>query len=153
MGAAYALPMRTIVGPGGRFRVSNASWAMVLRLALNHGWRPAGTEEPEGWSGQTHDGRPRLWNPRNYWARRGQGVAAEDAAALAAAVDAAMPDIPDHDAMAHKIATTIDLPRREPIRFIHPFRRFNPYEYFSGANKAKLGRFVEFCRAGGFTIN
>jgi hypothetical protein len=125
---------------------------MILRLALSHGWRPAGTEQPEAWDQGEPSDTPRVWNPRNYWARRGQSVTASDAAALAQALDEAFPDIPNHDAMAHKIVSTIDLPAGEPVRFINPFRRFNPYEYFSGANKARLERFVAFCRAGAFKI-
>lgn len=127
---------------------------MVLRLAYIHGWRPRGTREPDDWQGVASDGvTPRLWNARNYWSRRGQKVTDEDAAAMSEALETALPDIPDHDAIAHKVASTIDFPDRPAWRFLNPFRRINPYEYFSGAGKARLTRFIGFCAQGGFTID
>lgn len=145
--------MRVISSDNGRFRVNDASWAMVLRLAYTHGWRPAGTREPDGFTGLAPDGEtPRLWNPKNYWARRGQHVSDEDAAAMASALESALPDIPDHDAMGHKVVSTIDMPDGREWRFISPFKKFNPYEYFSGTSKPKLIRFIAFLNQGGFTI-
>jgi hypothetical protein len=145
--------VRTLTNPAGSMRVNNASWVMVLRLATTYGWKPKGTIEPDDWSGVAADGvTPRLWNPRNYWSRHGQQVLSEDAEALASALETALPDVPDHDAMEHKIVTSIDFPDRNALRFVDPFKRFNPYEYFSGTNKARLTRFIEFCRSGGFRI-
>src|SRR5439155_9949269 len=66
-------------------------WPKLLRLAQAYGWRPRGTTLPEDSDGS--------WD-RNYTSNDGQVVSSEDAAALADALEAALPHIPDHDALA-----------------------------------------------------
>lgn len=91
----------------------------------------------------------------NYFDRRGQQVTDDDARALADALERALPDVPDHDAIAHKVLSVIDTPGLgvpPQLRMLNPRARLNPFEYFSGTNKARLRRFIAFCRAGGFRI-
>ena len=74
-----------LTGPGGDFGFTITSWEHLLKLASLSGWEPAGTLPPEGagsWDG-------------NYFTNDGQRVADEDARALADALEAALPHIPD----------------------------------------------------------
>src|SRR5262249_46886215 len=87
-----------IASPHGDCHFSTAEWVRVLTLAEAYGWQPAGTElayieYPDGTveSGDDWDG--------NYWTNDLQQVTVADAAALAAALRRALPDIPDHDAL------------------------------------------------------
>lgn len=121
-----------LIGVGGSCNFNVWSWAHILQLAVAHGWKPTGTvhEAPE-WGG-------------NYWSNDGQEVTDADAAAIADAIERALPDVPDHDALAHK---------RNPDGKSIPFGTpVNAYELFSGERKKQLREFIEFCRRGGFRI-
>ena len=62
----------------------------------------------------------------------------------------AVPDIPDHDAMEHKMVTVLvgpELVRRIPFG-VH----VSPVEWFSGETKQSVLEFIEFVRAGQFEI-
>ena len=83
---------------GRVIRASRLSWAMMLWLARDAGW--AGAER------FIADGRA-LWPEAGG---PGWRLEAAEAAALAAALEAALADIPDHDAVLHKVAWIIDLP-------------------------------------------
>src|SRR5438034_397715 len=72
-------------------------WPKLLRLARAHGWTPRGATQPAEESRYFPGGR---WDGNNYTTNDGQIVSAEDAAALADALEAALPHIPDHDALA-----------------------------------------------------
>jgi hypothetical protein len=64
---------------GGRdFRLNVSGWGAALRTAKANGWKPAGTvlDEEPGWDG-------------DYYTNDGQYVTAEDALAMAQALDAA----------------------------------------------------------------
>lgn len=145
---------RTVQGPGGRIVFPNLHWGLVMKTAYDWGWKPRGTLEPAGWSDRAGpDGQPRRWHKHNYFTRAGQLVTDEDAAAIADALEAIMPDIPDHDAMMHKVASVIDFPDTKQLRMLRPGARYNAFEFFSGPNKPLLRRFIDLCRAGGFTIS
>lgn len=62
------------------FRANTSGWRWLRAEAIRHGWEPAGTTGPRGWSGQEE------W-PGDYGANDGQGVKAADARAWAAALD------------------------------------------------------------------
>ncbi|MGQ0627403.1 MAG: hypothetical protein ACT4PL_04795 [Phycisphaerales bacterium] len=145
---------RTLSSTAGTMTVGNLSWAMVLRLALDGGWRPKGTEPPDDFYGEVEaDGyTTRQWNPRNYFSRRGQRVTDEDAASIAEALSNAILDVPDHDAVAHKLLSTIDTSLLGTFRVLDRRHKINPFEFFSGPNKKRLRRFIRFCQAGGFRI-
>ncbi len=145
---------RSLIGPAGTIVVGNLSWAMVLKLAIGSGWKPRGTAAPADFYGEVEaDGfTTKQWNPRNYFSRRGQQVSEEDALAIAEVLTKALEDVPDHDAVAHKVMGYIDSSLMGRYRILDPTRRVNPFEYFSGENKTRLRRFIRFCRAGGFRI-
>ena len=88
-------------------------------------------------------------NIDSYILNSGYRVFAEDAHALAAALERALPDVPDHDAVEHK---TFEDPRLPGVRLYRPGEAISPVEAFSGENKAMLTDFIAFCRQGGFEI-
>lgn len=144
---------RTVKGPGGEITFSNFQWGMVMKAAHQWGWKPRGTLEPADWSSRKGpDGEPRRWYRNNYFSRAGQQVTDEDAAEIGRVIEDALPDVPDHDAIAHKVGSTIDMPGAKQLRILRPGVRFSPYEFFSGPDKQLLRRFAEICRAGGFQI-
>jgi hypothetical protein len=113
-------------------------WPKLLRLARVHGWRPRGTTLPDD-PGGTWDG--------NYTSNDGQVVGAEDAAALADALEAALPHVPDHDALArYKNADgMIEIAPRHPPA---PDAAW----FSTPAGKANVAAFIRFCREGAFRI-
>lgn len=148
---------------GGVIRASRMSWSMVLWLARDGGWAGAERFIVDGHAAWPEAGAP------------GWRLDAAEAAVLAAALEAALPDVPDHDAMLHKVAWTIDFPdwsgvqdragrpgpRGQPVRFeperhrlryLRPGERVGPFEYFSGPNKDRLRKLIELSRHGGLNI-
>ena len=99
------------------------------------------------------DGTPARWFKNNYFSKFGQRVTDEDALALAVALDGSLPDVPDHDAVAHKVAAEIEGAGLNRMRMLRPGVKMNSFEFFSGESKNKLRQFIKFCRAGGFVIN
>ena len=127
-------------GEGGDFHFDIFRWSAVLTLARNNGWEPAGTifEDDPDWQG-------------HYDTNEGQLVTAVDAARLADALERALPDIPDHDALEHK-TREVDLPGLGPTRLIDARENLSPIELFSGDRKEQLRKFILYCRAGSFQI-
>ena len=64
------------------------NWPMLLSAAESYGWKPAGTQAGETY----HD--PSMWEG-TYLSNDGQIVTAQDAAALADALERVLDDIPD----------------------------------------------------------
>jgi hypothetical protein len=99
--------------------LDDRSWDRVRKLARAYGWEGAALE------------------PGDY-------VNEEEAARLAEALEEALPDIPDHDAVAG---------RTEWIGDYHvPTAEVTPTEWFSGAAKIYYKEFIRHCRAGGFRV-
>lgn len=69
-------------GNGEYMRFSHFDWAELLKLAYEYGWQPAETELG-GWDG-------------NYTSNDGQLITAEDADAIADALERAFDDSPDN---------------------------------------------------------
>jgi hypothetical protein len=168
--------MMDFTGPAGRFSINNFGWGHLLDLASQHGWEPAGvlppekTEEDEEGvvieidpeehrldpeeqpeiSAAVRSMLPQSGDPFEYYCFNcGYRVTAEDAAALADALECSLPDIPDHDALGPK---TYEDPRAPGVRLIPLGTPLTPYEYLSGKGKRKVEAFIAFCRQGGFTI-
>jgi hypothetical protein len=86
---------------------------------------------------------------RGYFVNDGQRVSAEDARNLADALERALPDIPDHDALIHK---TFEHPGSPGMRLLALDTPASPYEWFSGDKKRYVREFIAYCRQGGFEI-
>ena len=119
-------------------------WAKLLRLAKTHGWEVMGTSQPPEEEIHFPGGR---WDANNYTTNDGQIVSAADAAALATALERALPHIPDADALAKY---------RLPDGGIEIAPHAPPApdaDWFSGVEaKAHVVRFIAFCREGSFRI-
>jgi hypothetical protein len=85
----------------------------------------------------------------SYFNNAGFRVTAEDARALAEALENALPDVPNHEALTHK---TVELPGAPGECLLPLGTPVNPYEWFSGKNKGHLIAFIGFCRQGAFEI-
>jgi hypothetical protein len=120
-------------GKGGYFRLRSATWREVLKLAYDHGWKPAGTKPPalpiyreDGTviEEQTEAYRQAYedWNATNYYTNDFQWVTAEDAGNIADALERALEE--DETSGEGLAQSYIDY----------------------------LREFITFCRAGGFTI-
>lgn len=159
-------------GPGGDRSFNLTTWRLLLDLALRHGWRPAGVAKPE--DEQEDEREPSIdMDPAHalppesplaravasllpaddplltsYFSNSGCVVTAADAAALAEALERALPDIPGHDAMGEK---TFFLPSLPGVPLVRSTTPVNVFEWFSGKQEL-LRDFIRFCRAGGFEI-
>ncbi len=144
---------RTLVGDHGARTLSNLQWGLLVKLAYDRGWRPLGVRPPEDWNATGDDGQSRRWYFMDYFSTKRQTVLAADAAAMAVAIESALPDIPEHDALSHKVVQEIQLPDMEqPLRMLQPGVQVNAFEFFSGGTRAVVIDFVSFARAGGFSI-
>lgn len=119
-------------------------WPKLLRIALANGWDPEGTTQPPDEQEHFPDG---LWDPGNYTSNDDQLVSAEDAKALANALEAALPTIPDEYAMAkyeQPGGGILIAPNHPPAPDVN---------WFSGPQaKANVVAFIAFCRQGSFHI-
>jgi hypothetical protein len=85
----------------------------------------------------------------SYFDNAGFRVTAGDARALAEALERALPDVPCHDALAHK---TVEVAGAQGERFVPFGTPVSPFEWFGGENRAHLEAFIKFCRQGQFEI-
>jgi hypothetical protein len=86
----------------------------------------------------------------SYLVKAGFHVTVEDARALANALERALPDVPHHDAVAHKAVTMASAPGK---RFVPFGTSVNPFERSGGNNRAHLEAFVALYRQRGFEIS
>ena len=108
-----------VTGEPWRHWFDDRSWDRIRELARAYGWEGAAME------------------PGDY-------VNEEEAARLANALEEALPDIPDHDAVKG---------RTEWIGDYHvPTANVTSTEWFSGAAKIYYKEFIRHCRAGGFRV-
>jgi hypothetical protein len=149
-----------------REKFSGEAWVKALNLAMFYGWQPMGTrlssviesygfemDEWEEWDG-------------TYLTSDGQSVIAEDALALAAALERSLDDIPDFKIENHRLVETEKhntLPEKlSPVEravieaglkaHLLSLMEIHPFEYFAGDEKLHLAGFIKFCRLGSFTI-
>jgi hypothetical protein len=132
-------------GEGGDFHFDVFGWSKVLQLARLYGWRPLGTRLEED-----SEGKPVGDWAGGYDSNDFQTVTAADARHLAGALERALPDVPGHDALGHKLVTLTF--RGREIQGLPPDANVSPVEYFSGERKQLLQDFISFCRAGAFLI-
>jgi hypothetical protein len=143
---------------GGYLHLDIVTWRMVLTLAINHGWKPAGTEPPEPTffreDGTVDEEMTEAyrqayedWNATNYYTNDFQWVTDEDAANIADALERALTHVPDERTMAMKAALT---PSGVPFDVLE---HLTPLDWCSGADgKAHIREFIDFCRTGAFCI-
>ena len=136
-------------GSCGEFSFHTRAWQLVLTLGQWYGWQPAGTRAPDPAYFDDAPVDPADWDGR-YFPPAGQVVTAEDARALADALERALPDLPDDDALTGKT-----IPRRQSREAdgydlwglgLRAGVAVSPFEEFSGANKTVLRDFVTHCR-------
>ena len=141
---------------------SRQFWAKALELAQLYGWKPLGTRPP---SGLDFYELLAEWDGR-YFTNDGQTVKAEDARALAAALERSLDDIADENTPIDwnvMIQMEDDLPEwlsPEEKEFIEEelqgglldIMGTSPLEYFAGDEKRHLKGFIRFCRLGSFEI-
>jgi hypothetical protein len=135
--------------------------AQALELARCYGWRPRGTRPPEAFNSYALNAD---WFGL-YLTNDGQMVTAEDARALAEALECALQDIPDEDV---KMEWSPKLWADDLPEWLAPYERElvedglqehaafavqeQPFAFFAGAEKQYLMRFIRFCRLGSFVI-
>lgn len=149
---------------GNRWSTGFATWFHLGMLAKEHGWEPAGTLPPLDWDGRGP------WDSSDYGTNSGQAVTAEDAAALADALERALPHIPeeelgDEERLAiwertlSSYSSEMGIPRDDlekllatPIlgTFIMKYS-FTPTEWLAGKRDFVRG-FIAFLREGSFRI-
>ena len=134
----------SLQGVAGDFWWDTFSWVKLLRVAGRYGWRPAGTTLSHSDLADMPGGR---WDG-NYTTNDGQIVTAEDARALAVALERAVQDVPSRDVIAH---------HREPsggIRMAPNPPDIDDLDWFCGPEpKAKIRAFISYCYAGEFHIS
>ena len=141
---------------------SKQFWSKALELAGSYGWKPQGTRPPshvDFYELETE------WDGR-YLTNDGQTVNADDARALAAALERSLDDIPDENPPIDWnsiVQQEDDLPEwlspeeREVIEEglqdgLLDMLGTSPLEYFAGDEKRHLKEFIRFCRLGSFEI-
>jgi hypothetical protein len=145
---------RTVRNLRRQITFNNRTYGMLMKLAFDAGWKPMGCMEPEGWTGVDGEGKAIKFLSMDYFGGRGQRVRQEDAEAIATALEAAMDDIPQFDALGFKVQSEIRLPGQEQtIRQLRPGAKVNPFEYFSGRGREAVSAFAEFCREGSYSIH
>lgn len=130
-------------GPAGDFWWDVFSWRKLLRVAEQHGWEPAGTTLGEAELRDMHDG---VWSG-GYTSNDSQVVGVEDADRLAAALEQALPAIPDADVLAPH--------RGEDGRIVLAPNgpAIEDMDWFCGPDsKDHIREFIRYCRAGAFSI-
>jgi hypothetical protein len=130
------------------FWLSEPAWRLLLTLGHSYGWQPAGTLPPDPEAFDDALGDRSDWDG-HYFPCDSQVMTVEDAHALADALERALADLPDHDALTGKAAVTRggkDNPYPVWALQAAPGIVLSPVEAFSGANKTLLRGFIEHCR-------
>jgi hypothetical protein len=144
------------------FWFSVVSWHKVIELAELGGWRPAGTEKP-GYYDELRYGK---WSGK-YTTNNRQWVTAQDAAALADALECMIDDLPDTEAPDLKVEygkkdvglpsaprhlkwLLTNLPDGETV--VGENCKLSPLAFFGGKYKDQIRDFVTFCRLGSFAL-
>jgi len=108
-------------------RRDQPGWQILLSLARQFGWKPAGTKPPP-------EQRAADWDPTDYIILEGQLVTAADARSLASAFDHALAAIPEGDTIKSSVGI-------DPV-----------LAYYTGPNRRQLADFAEYCRTGAFRV-
>jgi hypothetical protein len=118
-------------------------------MASAYGWKPEGTRPPD-WhdvDGQLSD--VAALSDGDYTPPDGRRITEGDARAMADALERALPDIPDHDALSEKTASRGDEPLSLWGRCASPGVTIIAIEEFSGRNKPLLISLITHLREPG----
>jgi hypothetical protein len=143
-------------------KFSRQFWAKALELARLYGWHPLGTRPTPGLDFFKPDAN---WHG-TYLTNDGQVVSAEDACALAAALERSLDDIPEariETDWDFSLWLEDDLPEwfspaeREQVEEelqdgLLDIMGIHPLAFFAGDEKPHLVQFIRFCRFGSFEI-
>jgi hypothetical protein len=139
-----------LYGACGEFSLSDRAWRLLLALASAYGWMPAGTQPPDPEyvdDELSHMAAP--WDGR-YTPPECQRMTGSDARAIADALEHALPDIPDQDALSEKVlAPSAAAPLALWGRPAMPGVTIMAMEEFSGQNKQHLVPLIAHLREGG----
>ncbi len=141
-------------------------WPRLLEIARSYGWRPAGTLPPKPFAGK----KLKRWNGYYEDNCEDQLVTADDAIAIANALEKALEDSSDLECPAPKKITVNSLEDAEayvrksgdvfvmfallngsfdPTRGMVVYNPdLSPLEFFSGDDNQQVIDFVAFCRKG-----
>jgi hypothetical protein len=144
-------------GTGRVFHLHLLSYYFALELGAKYGWRPRTMISAQAFEKVTGSSFDDLYGWYGSFFNEGHRVSAVEAENWADALESALADIPDHDAMAHKPAAS---PMPEIIRYLYRDMHQLPdasqlvgaFEWFSGARKQELRDLIDFCREGHFSI-
>lgn len=128
-------------GAAGEFDLRMSQLGAAMEIAQQHGWVPAGTRAYTRTNGVT--GEEVLDFPEwqgGYLSNDYQEVTADDAAAWAAALERALPDVPDERPYASGNGDRLGSADQD-----------NPYQLWAG-DKVGLRELIAFMRAGAFTM-
>ena len=133
---------------GSSFVFAGEEWSYVLELLEQFGWEPARTIHPK--SEGSWDG--------TYLATRGQRVGAQDAAAIASALERALPNIAEGDSASGTDKAASGASAQPKSHDYHDalrqlLRKTDPKEVLRGAARQRLRAFAEFARSGEFRIS
>jgi hypothetical protein len=145
--------------------LSRETWFRILGLARFYGWKPMGTLPPFIYNLRKPtygEGGNDRWDG-TYLRNEGQIVQAEDAFALAMALQTSLDDIPDVNP-ERELTMQDDLPEwlspKEKAMIRDGLEEIEqsplgilPFEYFAGDGKQNLVDFIHFCRLGEFVIS
>lgn len=121
---------------GPELRMSTLHWDWCQRLAESHGWKPAGTLPPDGYKAET-------WCA-TYNSNDGQRVAADDAMALAEALERGLET-------AARIRRNENVEAAPSGRFGKEFDRWARIPKFEDEER-RVREVAAFCRCGAFRI-
>ena len=126
-----------LTGAGGEIWFDIFHWPRVLLLAGMYGWESKGTNPSS--QDPHYDG---------YVASENQKVLPLDSRNLAAALERALPDIPEEDLLDGEKPMDLDIEDVAPLD-LHA----ELMEYFSGKEgREEIRAFIDFCQAGEFYI-
>lgn len=135
---------------GSNFEFTMSGWRNILFLGQQYSWHPAGTLEPEF----GHDRFVPIWDGR-YDSTDGQEVTAQDARALADALEKSLDDIPDNpqpgQILEREGADLLGAMARDMEKVWLNMNQHS-FGFFGGENKKKIEQLIEFCRRGAFFI-
>lgn len=163
-----AILLRREIGQGETALINNRGWAMLVTLAYERGWRPAGTEPPRHWEHLAGDmgmqrtvgplsliegpDGPVAWPRADYASGRGQFVTDDDARAMGRALASVVDDLPDHDPLEEKADADLGVAAFPRLRMADGRIITNPPEAFGGPNKGPFKQLIAFLSGGGFRI-